>query len=238
MKKWLALILMVAALMTLCAFALAEGELQLVEDSYCIFEGKDNKYTAYLYCIFENVSDKPVEVKKCEVNVTDADGNPFLEKAAAISGSDFHPATIHPGERTYVRKEITCKEVTDASKISNYVMTMETRDSNHAYLLAESEPVYSYKLNSKGDAITTSIAMKITNTSDAPHDQLNMMTILRDQNGKLIYCNNDTSGRLTLYPGSTIEYIVSSVPGDLTRVWIANGIEPVTAETICFFVVK
>lgn len=238
MKKLMALALIVVSLLALCAFAMADGELLLVEDSYLVFEGKDNKCTAYLYCIFENTSDKPVEVKKCEVNVTDAEGKLFLEKAAAISGSDFHPSTVYPGERTYVRKEITCKDVTDVSRISNYIMTMETRDSKQNYVAAESEPIYSYKLNSKGDAITTNLAVKLTNTSDAPHDRLNMMIVLRDQDGKLIYCNCETSGRLTLYPGSTIEYIVSNVPGDLTRVWLANGIEPTTAESICFFVTK
>lgn len=238
MKKLIALALVVISLLALSAFALADGELQLVEENYSVFEGKDNKYTAFVFCVFENTSDTTVEVKKCEINVTDAAGTPFLEKSASASTSDFHPSVVHPGERTYLRKDITCKDVTDASLISRYTMTMETRAANGENVYAESEPVYEFKLNSKGDSMMSIIAAKITNVSDAEHDGLNMLIVIHDQNGKLIYANCDNSGRLTLFPGSTIQYVVSGVAGDLTKVWLANGVEPTTVESICWFAVK
>lgn len=239
MKKFIALTLVLISLLSMCAFAEPDSELKLIEDAYFTYEGKDNKYTAYVFCIFENTTDTVLEVKKCELNITDAAGNAFLEKPVSIPASDFHPNVIHPGERAYLCKEVTCKDVSDAALISNYSLNIiEVRQANGENIYAESEPVFEFKLNSKGDSIFNTIAAKITNTSDAAHDSLGMQIVVRDQNGKLIYTHYDSSGRLTLFPNSTIQYVVSGVYGDLTKVWLANGIEPTTVESYCWFTVK
>lgn len=242
-KKLIALTLVLICVPSMFVFAqpntVPTDKLKLVEDAYFIFEGKDNKYTAYIYCIFENTSDVTIEIKKSEINLTDAAGHPFLEKPTAIAASDYHPSVVHPGERTCFYKVITCKDVTDAALISKYAFNIiELKETTGENIYAESEPIYAFKPSSKGDYLAGSIAAKITNTSDAPHDHLWMQVIIRDQKGKLIYTFTDSSGRITLYPNSTIEYVLSFIPSDLTRVWVAKGIVPTTVESCCWFVVK
>lgn len=238
MKKLIALALIVASLFTLCAFALAEGELQTVESTQLIYADKDNKYTVFVFCVFENVSDHAVTLSSSNLNICDAAGTPFGEKPTSIGASDMRPMTVQPGERAYFRKKIDLKDVTSPNLISNYSLELDTKDSkfHFDYIDAEGMPVFDLKKD--GLSYDVKAYSKITNNTDREMEHPHHLCVIRDTKGQLIGVEFLEDARITLYPGTVYRSRICDINTTLTKAWVSAGLEPATMETYCMFEIK
>ncbi len=176
-----------------------------------------------------------MQVKTGTLDITDANGNPYNEKATTINTTDFRPEIIQPGERAYFTRPITCKDVTDPSLICNFVMNLETREKPDTHTYVECLPSFEFKPSSDGTYWYAMQYGQITNNTDIERNNPFSIAIIRDQNGKLISISFDSEARLTMFPGSVIRYHISNIATDLTKTWVATGSEPTSLETLCYF---
>lgn len=238
MKKLLALALIAVSLFTLCAFALADGELQTVESTQLIYADKDNKYNVFVFCVFENVSDHPVTLGLSKLSICDAAGTPFGEKPTNFSAADIRPMSIQPGERAYFRKRVDLKDVTSPDQISNYTMELviQNTKSHFEYIDAESMPEFALKKD--GLSYDFKVYSKVGNNTDRELDYPHHMCIVRDTKGQLIGVEFMDDAYTMFYPGSFYRARIWEGSGSLTKAWVSSGLEPATVETYCMFEIK
>ena len=178
MKKVLCLLLVV--LMFSCIPAMAAGKLEISQETFYVMPYYSDNYAGYVYAEVENVGDKPVVFNGGLLELFNADGD-------SIEANDYvscYPSVLNPGEKGYIYVSQDVEEATTPDYIDDYLLTVTGKGEDYwteYYLFGEVE-----------------------NDTDQICYNVELVYVVKDATGKLLYCESDTLYEVGIMPGMKI----------------------------------
>lgn len=227
MKRISALIL-VLALLTCAAPALAEGKLSVVQENFYA-PGSGTIY-GYLYAKVQNTGDAPIRIDSGTLDVFDHDGNVIANSTFITKFAEY----LQPGEYTYVMFSQKVEGVETEEGIGDHTLSIETTDDvrKHSMRLSgESEFEADVTVGSfTHDYITT----VCTNDKDKTVFDAVIVRALLDADGNILYIDYDNMySSKGIMPGSSI-VMHRQLNGTFEKYFEEKGIVPAGVDTLCF----
>ncbi len=129
-------------------------------------------------------------------------------------------------ERIYAEDGVQLSEIADHSLS---VLGKTSKDEAAAHLDA-SAVVEAYE---GWDGTDYRIILTVTNSTDKTVYDALLVVGVYDQDGTLLYADDDVIYRVGIPAGGTLEYRLD-VNTDIVAYWKANSIQPISAEVICY----
>ena len=226
MKKFASLLL--ALCLTLCcSAALAAGNLEVIQETYITVKCGGSIY-GYLYAEITNTGDSNAELGSSVVEV--------LSESGDVTGTDTiyysYPTILAPGEKGYIVKNLYTADGTQLSDISGHSLSIfgKTSSMETETRLDASAVVEAYE---SWSGTSYRVVVTITNNTDETVYDAQLAAGVYDQNGTLLFAADGTLYDVGIPAGITLEYRMD-VDYDIIDYWNANGIQPVSAEAICY----
>lgn len=234
MKKKMLLLLLLALLLTTSAMAAQTPPAELIvkEDVLNLFSGilgPDGQYVA----IIENPGSQPLSLHEAKLELLDKDGN-------VVSSFDIYACTpyeVAPGGIAYVLQEYLQISEEDVARVVSHKFTLSASEGYGApapinlpvtstFAQQEAPSYFSDEKNYEGI-----ITQLVENNTDATTYDIQVFSILRDKDGKLVTLSNATAYDIGILPGSKVE-LRSRMPSGLLTKLIEQQREPATVESV------
>ncbi len=226
MKRFVSL-LMALCLTLCCSAALAAGKLEVTQETYVAVESYGS-CTGYLYAEITNTGNSNAEFDSGVLEVLSENGD--VTDTSAIYSA--YPNVLAPGEKAYLVERIYAEDGVQLSEIADHslsVLGKTSKDEAAAHLDA-SAVVEAYE---GWDGTDYRIILTVTNSTDKTVYDALLVVGVYDQDGTLLYADDDVIYRVGIPAGGTLEYRLD-VNTDIVACWKANSIQPISAEVICY----
>lgn len=164
-----------------------EDRLKILEESLIVANELDVTVFAY-YAIVENIGPSPVYLEEARLLAYDAEAKQLNEETHVTRT----PYTLMPGEKSYLNTYPTMLNGAAPSIASHklHIKAGEPYDDEWQRTMLPVEA--SFELVDKGWPEGKLIAT-VTNDTEEPQFDLNVLVVLRDQDGKLLFITQDSS---------------------------------------------
>ncbi|MBR5231505.1 MAG: hypothetical protein IKW00_04585 [Clostridia bacterium] len=226
MKKLLAIVLL---LCLVCTSAFAAGKLERTETRVVREKREyDDNYEIKVFIQMKNTGDAPVGLDSAKIKLLDASGN-VLEETTAYG---MYPSTLQPGEVGYIYEYFYSIEADKATALSSYTVEFEAEDS----WLDELKPVEhtaKYEAVERWGEKYPTVFYTVTNNTAETLWDVELISVIRAADGKILAMLNDTMYNVGVEPGSTVQYKSEMSSGDLER-WTAKGYTVGAVESFAY----
>ncbi len=227
MKKLVALLLVLAVLVSMPLASLAAGKATITDEQLITTMGYSS-VVYYYYAEVTNTGDKAVEIDKGILEMFDKDG----ELITSENVYNTYPQVLEPGQKAYICDYGYLDDVAAPEDVDDFAfnLTAATSKSSAPLYLTVSEvtcQIEKYSSYSDYYAVTAIIE----NNSEETVRDIYVVFAGRDAEGKLMYVEYTHLYDIGLLPGSKIE--VKLWP-DEESIWTANNSAPATIEAIAF----
>lgn len=224
MKKFVALLLALILCFT-CVSAMAAGKLSVVQENVRFIQSYSNYF--YAYAKVENVGDKPIKVNAGVMEVFNADGE-------AITSSDWINANaryLQPGEYTYVS---VYENIDDGLTPDDYALTITGKADNN-YVNQRFDAQTKLELNvDMGWTTRNYMYATVTNTTDDVLYDLNIVLVLLDAEGNILYMDTDSLfSERGLTPGSSMVFR-KDISSSFMEYFQKNNLVPASVDAIAY----
>lgn len=226
MKK-LVCSLLALLLLTSSFAALAAGKLEVTQENLIV-----NDYYSlygYVFARIENVGDKPISINSGVMELYNADDD-------AIASADYLNAycpELNPGEYTYAQVSATPSDEAETS-IDDYSLTV-TGISDSSYKTVRYPVVTEFAPDTvdEYDNPTSYLYATVTNDTDKPAYNVEVVLALLDAEGNILYMTSNTLYDTAIMPGSSIQ-VREEIPYDFADTFEKNGYTPSTVDAIAY----
>lgn len=250
MKKKLMLFLLAALMLTTSALAVqipsdlmdalyaGQGEpvtFTIKEDAFHAFSdilGPGAQYAA----IIENPGTTAASVSKGELQLLDKDG--AVVSTIALYGST--PYEVAPGGVAYVIQDYITLSEEDAARVASYKATINGFAYDEEPAQAAELPVTSAYAQTEvpnyfdeGKSYEGHVTVQIENNTAATAYDVQVISVLRGKDGKLLAIGNTMAHDVGILPGTTIE-LLNRISGGLVTKLVELQTEPATVESFAF----
>ena len=225
MKKLLSLVLAVLLLVS-ATTAFAAGKLNVVQEN---FHNVPGLWTyGYAYAKVENSGDKPIKINAGVLELYDEEGE-------VITSTDYLQAYaryLEPGEYTYVEMYDEIEE--EGVSAADYSMTLTGKsDKEYTCLRLTCEPSLQMNVEDGWWTYNYMYAL-VTNNTDAPVYDLNVVFALMDAEGNIIHIEDHSMySSVALMPGSSIT-VRLDISSSFMEYFEANNITPASLDAIAY----
>ena len=198
MKKFLRFFL-ILALVLISTTALAAGKLTATQENLRVlpFYGS---YYVYFYAEVTNAGDKTVRYEDGLLELYDAQGD-TLESSGWLN---MYPKTLEPGETGYLWTTLSLDNIENPSDVADYALTLVGKGSNENPVHIFPSSVR-YEKQEDGWWTTETLYTILENdTQETVYDTYVVM-VLKDGEGKLLWCDCTNTGAVGLLPGTSAE---------------------------------
>ena len=177
-------------------------EVTVLEDNFYVRSGFGENSLEGLYIAkVQNQNDAPLTVSEATLILKDAEGNEVGRKEYMGScGSRY----LEPGEISFV--SLTA-DVDEGATPDTYEITFQTSGSSYSTDIQIEAVNPEVRISDNGYWVSYNAAATITNATEEPVSQVNVVIAVKDSNGKLLDLGNAGLYQNELAPGSTITVI-------------------------------
>jgi len=228
MKKFLTLCLVLMLCASLST-AFAAGKLNVVQENFHTVP--DYSTYSYAYAKVENSGDKAIKVNAGVLEIYD-------EAGEVITSEDYMEAYaeyLQPGEYTYVKMYDEIEE--GANTPADYMLTL-TGKSDTSVVSKRLPCTSEFKLDvSDGWWETDYMYVTVTNDTDEPIYDINVVVVLLDAEGNILHLEDDSLYECAIAPGSTV-IIRKEIYSNYMEYFEANGLVPASTDAIAYYEVE
>ena len=204
-----------------------DPEVTVLKENFLVIRSYNGFRATYIAKV-QNENDIPLFLTDGSLIVKDAAGTQIGEaKYLYPCGSKY----LEPGEITFIgmQADLEGEDFTDITWEKDIEVKQKSY-SNPDISVQLADPVYV-----KGESEYDSDLMKVTviNDSDQPVPGIEVILVLEDAEGNLLYAGTESLYRYELGPNSTIN-LVTSVDNKVRDYCTENGIEPAAVEAFAW----
>ena len=202
----------------------AAPELTIEKENFKIIKSYSGYSGVYIAKV-KNDTGMPIYITDGSMQLTDSEGKMVGEAKYLYPIASKY---LEPGESTFVSMQADLEDNAEVNVTKNIVVKSSGYGSDYA--LTVENPTYI-----KGESEYDSDTMKVTvfNNTDQPLPGIEVVMVLEDAEGNLLFMSTESLYRYDLGPNSSIT-LVSSVDNKLREYLTENGIEPATVEAFAW----
>ncbi len=217
---------LVPALLLGTTAAFAAGKLDVSQENFHVIDS----YSVYGYAFakVENVGDKPIQVNAGLLEIFDKEGD-------TITSTDYMSAyaeNLQPGDYTYVRLYEDMD--INAEDIDDYLLTV-TGKSDMSYTDRRFPVEVDYQADVPRSAYSTTdyIYATVTNDTDETVYDMEVVSVLLDDEGNILYLDGETMYNEGILPGSSVT-VRTEISSDFKEYYASKGFQPTHADAIAY----
>ena len=225
MKKYVALVL--ALVLSICTMpAYAAGKLNVAQENFHVIDSYS--IYGYAYAKVENTGDKPIKVNAGLLEIFDTEGD-------TLTSNDYmnaHAEYLQAGEYTYiVINENINVETPD--EVDDYMLTITGKsDTDQRSMRLPVETSYDPNVQ-EGYWTYNYMTATVTNDTEETVFGLTIVLVLLDDEGNILYMDNDYMYDKGLTPGSSV-VVHKDVNSSFMDYFKAKGYTPTTVDAIAY----
>lgn len=201
-----------------------DADLTVVNESFIVTQTY-SRYEGNLMLKLQNNTDTPLFITDGNFVLKGADGSELASKQSYYPcGSEY----VEPGEITVVTFSV---DIDDPSVVAGYEYALETK--TESWRSTDTIiPVDSTEFVDGGE-YDSKMRATITNNSDQPLANIQIVFVLEDAEGSMLYTRSDGMYAMEIGPGSTITF-VPGIDSDVLKFCAENGITPAQVEAFAY----
>ncbi len=201
-----------------------DADLTVVNESFIVTQTY-SRYEGNLMIKLQNNTDTPLFITDGNFVLKGADGSELASKQSYYPcGSEY----VEPGEITVVTFSV---DIDDPSVVAGYEYALETK--TESWRSTDTIiPVDSTEFVDGGE-YDSKMRATITNNSDQPLANIQIIFVLEDAEGSMLYTRSDAMYAMEIGPGSTITF-VPGIDSDVLKFCAENGITPAQVEAFAY----
>lgn len=204
-------------------------ELEVTQKNVHELSGEYSSDTAYFYAKVENNTAEGRYVGNGKLVCFSADDD-ILVSDDYVSSSPRSGLWLEPGEYAYVVRSIW-EDALESADIAEVKFSLKSGDYGYQGQQIDCEAEFFYDPEEEYD---NEIYVTFTNTLEEKTNNFYITAALLDEEGNILYVEDDQLYSTMLHPGSTVTQILS-ISSSMSEYFAENGIVPASVDAMVYY---
>ncbi len=206
---------------------IGSGKLEVTEQRLIVVKHYHEGYRGYVYALIKNTGEKPAQQDEGTLKLLGKEGNVLSEDRFFMN-----PLLLQPGETGVISSFANVPEAKSADDIYSHDLQFTLYDDPF-YSVTRYPAEGHYVLEPGADDSTAWLIAQITNDTDSTVFDLDVVYILRDEAGNLLYTTDRSAYGMGIQAGDSA-LLRQRVDEDLVDYFRENAITPGNVEVIAY----